>query len=382
MTNSVLPTLSVAQKNHHFSGSYEPGDVNFLLKPAKIPFVTVLEKEKLIQSGAHYSSMLSYEKLPSQRYMQLFWEALKNNEERFSKDIATLAVALADRMAGQVVLVSLARAGTPVGVLLHRALKSMGRDSYHYSVSIIRDKGIDDVALDYILAQGHKAEDIVFVDGWTGKGAIATELAKTIGQYNQSRNVQMNPDMVVVADLAGVAGLAATSDDYLMPAAILNGIISGLVSRTVLNDEVVRKGDFHACYFYEEYKEQDLSRYFVDRLSPIVDKHLTEAIALSALQPHVWNEETRLDLRARSEAFVQRSMAVYGVGDRNRVKPGVGESTRALLSRVPECLVLRERGILDVAHLETLALQHNVNVIVDCQLPYAAAVIIATLGED
>jgi hypothetical protein len=75
-------------------------------------------------------------------------------------------------------------------------------------------------------------------------------------------------------------------------------------------------------------------------------------------------------------------MTVYEVADRNRVKPGVGESTRALLRRVPDCLILRERGTADVAHLETLAQQNEVKVIVDSQLPYAAAVIIATLGDD
>ncbi len=381
MTKSSLAVKPNGQQ-HYFAGSYSAGDVNFLLKQADIPFVGVTEKEQLIQSGAHYSSMLSHEKLPSERYMQLFWEALDNNEERFSKDIATLAVALAERMADQIVLVSLARAGTPVGVLLHRALKSMGRDSHHYSVSIIRDKGIDQVALDYILAQGHRAEDIVFIDGWTGKGAIATELAKTIGEYNHSRKVQIDPAMVVVADLAGVAGLAATSDDYLIPSAILNGIVSGLVSRTVLNDKIVAAGDFHACYFYDEYKEQDLSRYFVDRLSPIVEKYVAKAIRLAAVQPFVWNEATRQALKAKSDAFVERSMTVYEVADRNRVKPGVGESTRALLRRVPDCLILRERGTADVAHLETLAQQNKVKVIVDSQLPYAAAVIIATLGDD
>lgn len=382
MNKSSLAVQQGAKQNHHFSGSYAASDVNFLLKQVDIPFVGVAEKEKLIQSGAHYSSMLSHEKLPSERYMQLFWEALTNNEVRLSQDIATLAVALAERMAEQIVLVSLARAGTPVGVLLHRALKSMGCDSHHYSVSIIRDKGIDQVALDYILAQGHKAEDIVFIDGWTGKGAIATELAKTISEYNQSRNVQIDAAMVVVADLAGVAGLAATSDDYLIPSAILNGIVSGLVSRTVLNDKVVAEGDFHACYFYEEYKEQDLSRYFVDRLSPIVEKNLVWAIKLSNIQPFAWNEATRQALKTKSDVFVERSMTVYGVEDRNRVKPGVGESTRALLRRVPDCLILRERGTADVAHLETLAQQNNVEVIVDSQLPYAAAVIIATLGDD
>lgn len=361
---------------HHFSGSYAPDDVNFLLKPARIPFVGVAEKERLIQSGAHYSTMLSHEKLPASRYLDLFWKALANNEERFSRDIAVLAVSLAARFSSEIVVVSLARAGTPVGVLLHRALKYIGRDSHHYSVSIIRDRGIDEVALDYILAQGHKPENIVFVDGWTGKGAIATELASTIADFNESRQTNIDESMVVIADLAGVAGLAATSDDYLIPSSILNGIVSGLVSRTVLNDEFVKAGEFHACYYYEEYADNDLSTYFVDRLFPLVTTYLSQVTAVQ------WSTERKAALKAKSDAFVVRSMEHYKVGDRNRVKPGVGESTRALLRRLPDCLILKQAGTADVAHLESLAQQNNVPILIDEELPYSAAVIIATLGND
>lgn len=361
---------------HHFSGSYAPDDVNFLLKPAPVRFVTVLEKEALIQSGAHYSTMLSHEKIPSARYLELFSLALSNNEQRFARDIAVLATTLAQKYSDEVVLVSLARAGTPVGVLLHRALKSLGRDSYHYSVSIIRGRGIDQVALDYILAQGHQAENVVFVDGWTGKGAIATELVKTIGEYNDSRGTNIDDSLVVLADLAGVAGLAATSDDYLIPSAILNGIVSGLVSRTVLNDEFVKEGDFHACYYYQEYAEQDLSVYFVDRIFLLVCKYLSEVEAV------VWNPDICRCLKEASSAFVARCMSQYQVSDRNRIKPGVGESTRALLRRVPDRLILRQSGSPDVVHLEALAEQNQVAVQIDVSLPYSAAVVIANLGDE
>lgn len=361
---------------HHFSGSYDPEDVHFLLKPAKIPFVDVAEKERRIQSGAHYSSMLSHEKLPSRPYLDLFWQALVNNEERFARDIAVLAVSLAARFKSEIVLVSLARAGTPVGVLLQRALQYMGRNSHHYSVSIIRDRGIDQVALDYILGQGHKPENIVFVDGWTGKGAIATELASTIAAFNAKRQTNIDASMVVIADLAGVAGLAATADDYLIPSSILNGIVSGLVSRTVLNDEFVQAGDFHACYYYEEYADNDLSTYFVDRLFPLVTTYLSQVEAVQ------WNAERKQALKAKSDAFVMRSMTHYQVSDRNRVKPGVGESTRALLRRLPECLIVKQADTADVAHLISLAQQNQVPIVIDAHLPYSAAVIIANLGDD
>jgi hypothetical protein len=52
-------------------------------------------------------------------------------------------------------VVSLARAGTPMGALLARALRWLGRtDVRHYSISIIRDRGIDENALAFILRNG------------------------------------------------------------------------------------------------------------------------------------------------------------------------------------------------------------------------------------
>jgi hypothetical protein len=359
----------------HFSGSYPSEDVVFLLKPVSIETTDVEEKERRIQSGeCHYSEMLSEEKTPDDRYMQLFHEALVLNAERFALDIARLALTLAARPNEEVVLVSLARAGTPVGVLLHRALSYLGRQSAHYSVSIIRDRGLDQEALRHIIAR-HNGRDIVFVDGWTGKGAICTELTATVSDFNHAHSTAVEPYLVVVSDLAGVASLAASSDDYLIPSAILNSIISGLVSRTVLNDLYVGPGDFHACAFYEDKRKQDLSVMFVDtigyRMRPL----------LRLCRPVQWGDSVRAGLKRTSDGFIASSMERWQVFDRNRIKPGIGESTRALLRRVPDRLVLRERGAVDIKHLEVLADTHNVPVEVDSLLPYRAAVVIKTLGE-
>ena len=81
------------------------------------------------------------------------------------------------------VLVSLARAGTPVGVLMRRwARHRHGLDLPHYAVSIVRGRGIDANALRWLAAH-HDPADVVFVDGWTGKGAITRELADGAGAH-------------------------------------------------------------------------------------------------------------------------------------------------------------------------------------------------------
>src|SRR5271155_3090330 len=114
-----------------FHGSYAPEDVTFLLKVVNMAATDVAEKERAIQSGQrHYSEMLSIEKTPDQRYMRLFYRALDENKGTFARHLASLARTLSMRPGKEVVLVSLARAGTPVGVLLHRALKELGRQSF------------------------------------------------------------------------------------------------------------------------------------------------------------------------------------------------------------------------------------------------------------
>jgi hypothetical protein len=361
-----------------FSGSYLDDDVTFLLKPVQLAPTSVAEKERLIQSGArHYSEMISREEPPDQTYMELFHRAIERNGAALAADVLCLAHYLAQQPAQTIVLVSLARAGTPIGVLLKRTLDGLGRENRHYSISIIRDRGVDEVALDHITAQ-HGADSIFFVDGWTGKGAIAGELTTSIARYNRLRGTQVRDALYVVADLAGVAEFAASSDDYLIPCAIMNCLVSGLVSRTILNDDCVGPGDYHACLFYEEYRDLDLSQWFVDVMMERIEAEIHRQEPQDGQEWSVRRES----LRRIATEFLEEAMQRYGVRDRNRVKPGVGEATRAILRRVPERLLLRDPGSPDTEHLQWLARLRDVPVEHASWLPYRAAAIIRSLGSD
>ncbi len=359
-----------------FSGSYLADDVQFLLKPVDLTPTDVAEKEARIQSGAaHYSEMLSAESAPGPDYMGLYRMALAETGPRFARDVAGLArqVDTQHPEGQEIVLVSLARAGTPVGVLLRRALVALGREAPHYSVSIIRDRGIDAVALDHILER-HWAESVVFVDGWTGKGAIRGELDRSVPAYAAARGVALTARLAVVADLAGVADMAATGEDYLIPSAILNAVVSGLVSRTVLNDQVVGPGDFHACVYYAELAPVDESRPFVDHLTPMV------LDALSGPIP-AWGEAERAHHAQRCAGLMDTYMARYAVTDRNRLKPGIGEATRAVLRRMPERVILQDDAAGPIRHLRWLAEQAGVPVETDPALPVQALTLIRSLGR-
>jgi hypothetical protein len=158
---------------------------------------------------------------------------------------------------------------------------------------------------------------------------------------------------------------------------VLNAVVSGLVSRTVLRDGVVGPGDFHACRYYAEWSEHDLSRAFVDRVSARVDGFLADGPG----SPAPRDPRRRGVLRRRSREFVATMMARYGVRDENRVKPGIGESARALLRRLPDRLLLRDARGGDVRPLLHLADEAGVPVEIHPDLPYRATVIIQTLGE-
>ena len=359
-----------------FSGSYPQGDVTFLLQRLTLqPMVDVEAKERLIQSGQrHYSEMLSIETQPSAEYQQLFETAVELNVASVARDLYRLALAIRARRPGELTLVSLARAGTPVGVALRHLLQdAFGLDCPHYSISIIRDRGIDTAALDHVCSR-HAPASIAFIDGWTGKGAIGAELQRSVHRYAMQCGVALSSDLFVLCDLAGVATACGSTDDYLIPSAILNATVSGLVSRTVLNDSI-RPGEFHGCLYYDSLAAHDRSRWFVERVRAQV---LQDLERLRSERPPVLD---LVQVRARSEQLLRDLMQRHEVADRNYIKPGIGEATRSMLRRVPRLLVLRDPEAPCVRHLALLAQQRGVPLCVDPALPLNAATIIRKLAD-
>lgn len=225
MTDAFVHLSSVG------SGSYLPEDVLFLLQAVELEVTGVREKERLIQSGQkHYSQMISLETAPTDIHIALYQKAMQQHALRMALHVQSLVLALNQACKGpSIALVSFVRAGLPLGVLLRRGLRDLQRDTHHYGISIVRDRGIDMIALEAVIAV-HGAENIVFVDGWTGKGAICGEVRRSL--RDDIRFVG-RPKLVVLADPCGRAWMAASAEDWLMPSGILGATVSGLVSRSI-----------------------------------------------------------------------------------------------------------------------------------------------------
>jgi adenine/guanine phosphoribosyltransferase-like PRPP-binding protein len=341
-------------------GSYAPEDVAWLLTDLSDVALEapVEEREEAIQSGgAHYAESLPVEYQPDAEYRQLFAQALDESAARIAHAVGVVTeIVLAERGPAPV-LASLARAGTPVGVLFRRwARFAHGLDLPHYAVSIVRGRGIDTVALRY-LAVHHDPTQVVFVDGWTGKGAIARELTVAVTAANAVLGTAFSPELAVLADPGSCVTTFGTRDDFLVPSACLNSTVSGLVSRTVLNPAILTAGQFHGAKFYRELAESDVSARFLDA---ITDRFADVASDVARDWPAVQAADRTPTWAgwADVEALSER----YGIGDVTLVKPGVGETTRVLLRRVPWAVLVRPGAGSELDHVRLLAARRGVPV--------------------
>ncbi|MCW2526119.1 MAG: hypothetical protein JWM76_979 [Pseudonocardiales bacterium] len=351
-------------------GSYPAADVTWLLSNLSnldLEAPTEEREEAIQNGGAHYAESLPVEFQPSAEYQELFLDALSASSRRIAAAIGVVTEIILAERGQDVVLASLARAGTPIGVLIRRwAEFAHNLNLRHYAVSIVRGRGIDTAALDYLRAN-HDPRSVVFVDGWTGKGAITRELTAAIGAYNEAwlgphngadrAGLGFVADLAVLADPAGCAQIFGTRDDFLIPSACLNSTVSGLVSRTVLNDAYIGPGQFHGAKFYADLAASDVSNVFIDA---IVAQFPSVASAVSRDWPSRQSSDRRptwVGLKT-----VQEISAHYRIDDVNLVKPGVGETTRVLLRRVPWKILIRTDAQDELQHVRLLAAQRGAEV--------------------
>ena len=348
-------------------GTYKEKDVMILLTDisGKVEPLGTKEREKRIQSGIHYSEMLPLEYQPSEAYLQTYFDGLNRYAEKTAHAVATVAEQIWREKRENTVLVSLARAGTSIGVLIKRYIFfKYSAEITHYTISIIRGKGIDNNAMHYILER-HNPEDIQFVDGWTGKGAIQNELNKAMEKYPG-----VSAGLAVLSDPAHLAEKFGTHEDFLIASSCLNATVSGLLSRTFYRKDIIKEDEFHGALFYKNLLDEDLTYQFIDA----VEQHF-EKVKLFT------NTEKEPKRTAMQE--VEDICKEFDISDINKVKPSIGETTRVLLRRVPWKILVH--SLQDEEHLGQiyqLAKEKGVQVIEYPLENYKACGLIQTLADN
>lgn len=347
--------------------SYSPQDVTLLLKDITglvIPLPTK-EREQKIQQGVHYSEMLPLEYKPSKDYMDAYYFSLDSFARQTADAVCQVGEKIYQRSeTAEIVLVSLARAGIPIGILLkHYLEKKYQKQVFHYGISIIRDRGIDHNAIAY-LQKHHDPKAIRFVDGWIGKGAIQRELDAAMNDYPM-----ISSELAVLSDPANITDLCGTHEDILIPSSCLNCTVSGLLSRTFLRSDLISDQDFHGAAFYADLADEDLSYEFIDAIEQHFD-YDTKSLPLPSS-----------GLSGLSQ--VQEMARHFSIDNINFIKPGIGEATRVLLRRVPWKLLMLPGYQNDplMKHLVALAAEKNVPIEVYPMKNYKACGIIKNMAD-
>lgn len=330
-------------------GSYLSDDVTILLKDITglVQPLGTKERERRIQGGVHYCEMLPLEYEPSEEYLKTYERALGLYAKITADAVCDCALRILEDKGKNAVLVSLARAGTSIGVLLRRYIRGrFGIDIPHYTISIIRGRGIDKNAVDYILER-HSPDQLQFVDGWTGKGAIARELENAMRDYPK-----ISAGLAVLSDPAYAAEKCGTHEDFLIASSLLNSTVSGLLSRSFLRSDIIGERDFHGAAFYRELADKDRTYEFINAVERSFD------LTRTAPAPNKINESKNNGL-----SEVQEIAESFGIKDINLIKPGIGEATRVLLRREPWRLLVHDFSDDEhLGHLYRLAKEKGVEI--------------------
>lgn len=302
--------------------------------------------------------------------LELFDEALSASAQRVAYAVGLVTEHVLARRGQDAVLVSLAPTGTPIGVLMRRwAQRVHGLDLPHYAISLIHGRGIDQTALAYLAAH-HDPARVMFVDGWTGTGAVTRELAAAVEKANSTLDAHLSspfsPEMAALADPGRSVAIYGTREDFLIPSACLGPAASGLVSSPVLDDDRVGPNDFHGAVFHAGLAPSDVSKKFIDTVAarfPIVRTKV-----MLDLEAHLGGDHT--PTWAGWDA-VEEAAERFGDGDVSLVVAGIDETVRLLLHGEPAMILVDPARDADLVQVRRLAEAREVPLERVSGLPYS-----------
>lgn len=351
--NAIYKKLNYLNEGNNYvvQGTYTKDECEFLLKNVKdiIKDLSSEEREMLKSKGVPYYAMMPKEEPIKDIYNELFLELLSLSADDIAYQIGVMADSIYNEKGEDTVIVSLVRAGTPFGVLIKDYIKyKYNVNVPHYSISIIRKKGIDENALIYILGK-HPNANIQFVDSWTGKGSITRELEKSISKFNKSYDTNIDDRLAVLADPAKISRICGTRKDVIIPNCCLNSTVCGLISRSYCNEDDLNEYDFHGAIEYNYLKENDYSRLFLDKVRESFHKVKTNAIYC--------------EIENYGEKIIKQIAKEFNIEDEDKIKLSIGEASRMLLRKEPELLLIKNIDNIDLKHIIKMANDKDIKIV-------------------
>lgn len=315
----------------YIKGVYSDWDVTMLIEDlsGKVAPVSLAERDRLVKGGAFERSIMIEEYPMSQEYEECIMNMMDNYTETTAKCVASLADQLMEAKGNKLVLVSIIRAGIPVGILLKRYIKyKYNIDVPHYAVSLV--KGLDKAAMKIILDK-HKPEYIQFIDGWTGKGTVTNELVESAKEYPG-----VDASLAVLSDVTGLAKYAGIREDVAIPSAPMNACATGLVSITILRE--AGTSEMHGAMMLDNLRDHDHSIEFLNMVE-------------SKFKLDFGEVNTK-----RGEVYLECPIVAKELGiDMKKLNPGINEAARAILRRDLKELLVADKNDREIQMIKKLA---------------------------
>lgn len=305
-----------SEHQNHLSGSLGDENCVYLLKDLQgiVTPVPAQEKRRLLEKGRPGHSVLAEDPPISHSENALFLKLLEGNRKEIAKCVGVLCESILAQRQNFPVIVSLARGGIAYGALCRRYYKKFYHtDIPHYCISLIRNVGIDENALNYIVNK-HGDKPIQFIDGWTGSGFLSAQLETYVSLYNQKHGTQISTMLAVLADTSHICQLSGTRKDILLPDCCLNSTVCGLISSVYYDPAVIGPKDFHGAVVWDSLQYEDFSKYFLDTVTASLVKQQPKSEQVTE------NYGREVSQRLSTELMID---------DSKRIRLGIGESTRA-----------------------------------------------------
>lgn len=344
--------------------TYKKDDVIILLKD--VSNVQNILNQKNNNLFTSYSDYIPEEKELDSEYIKIVEQSLMLNAKNMATYIAILTNEIYEKYEN-IVLVSLLRAGTSLGVLMKNYSESILKKKVnHYSIALSRDKGIDFNALNYI-RKNNPNRIIVFIDGWVGKGTTRQALINSCQIYNKKYNERVSPILAVLCDLLGQSDFYATTKDILIPMSLLNAQACGLISRITQNEKVIKEKDYAGAIRFDYLKKQDKTYLIIDEIK----KHFNR------LETDLIKERVNISLNIKP---IQEQFNIKNV---NGVKAGINETIRILLKKDVSLVLIKESSNQNLSAIKYICDKKNVEIVeykdLTCE---AIALLFNHIGEE
>lgn len=316
------------EEHHLVKTTLKKEDGVILLEDAKeqAPMIRLEEKTIYDAKMSHFSAYVIQEEVTEQVTEKMFLEVLEKSKFEVAKCIGRLAETIYEKKGKNLVIVSLIRGGISIGALIIRYLRMFhGVTIPHYGIAMIKDIGIDVCAL-HTIYNRHPNAKVQFIDGWTGTGGVAKSLKKWVKEYNCRYGRNLDDSLATVSDTGRISPFYGTRKDILLPNSCLNAVLSGLISSVYYDDSKYHPSEFFGGIYMEHLEKCDMTNRLLDEISA----------CFCSASPN----EANIDKPEYVTETMKQMAADLDVADVRKIRPGYGETLRALLRSKVKKLVL------------------------------------------